>query len=102
MKTKIFRLFLSNDYSKLCLYTYSDDIKNFYISNFHSDIKRSGYGKKLLIFTENLAYYFNAKQIFLLVKINSRVHDWYIRCGYVNYSKYKNDNTYIWMKKILK
>lgn len=91
------------DNYKFALYTYNDDPYVTYLSNVwvNDESRGQGIGDKLLNVAEEMAIQHNAKVICLKVLVDTWVHDWYQRQGFIDYID-DEDSNYVWMKKVLK
>ena len=93
--------YYGNNY-RFALYTYNDEPDVTYLSNVRVDPKSRGrgIGDKILKDAEEMAIQHNSRVICLKVLINSWMHDWYSRHGFVDYAD-DEDSKYVWMNKVL-
>lgn len=102
---EITRINIEKAYSKVSLYSYSDDINSIYISNlFVKESKRkNNLGNNMLCYALILAKLLNVKTVYIRVNKTSWMYEWYRRNGFIDsISQYrKGKSNMIWMEKTL-
>jgi ribosomal protein S18 acetylase RimI-like enzyme len=86
------------------MYWYHDDKTTIYLDTLSVDenIRQQGIGTNLQKIREDIGIILGADTSCLFVKKDTWMHQWYKRRGYIDFKPYDDDDTYLWMKKILK
>ena len=85
------------------MYWFHDDPQSVYLNNLsvENNEREQGFGTKMQELREKIGIELGATQFFLWVKRGSWMHKWYTRRGYNDFSDYTDDDSMIWMIKLL-
>lgn len=85
------------------IYWYHDDKTSVIIDSLSvlPEYRRQGLGTKMQEIREFIGKQLGVNNIYLWVKQDTWMHDWYLRRGYNDYQEYFDEVNAIWMKKTL-
>jgi N-acetylglutamate synthase-like GNAT family acetyltransferase len=85
------------------LYQYNDDTTTIYFEGISvsRDCRKQGIGSKVLGKLEEISENLGATTLYLWVEKDTWMNKWYQRCGYIDFKQHEQEETYIWMKKLL-